>query len=201
MEDADGDEALADAHDEEPAAAAQPKRQVRGRYRGTTVGWQLELRVDVDGPRPMDRVSGDFFSTSGSTTSYFGSFIVEGASIVTTASEVRIEGLARFSWDAGAPLVRVTIPRVSAGQARQPATIQFLTPPSTLRATYLCAFGSRQFRTVQWEQDSVAGTVPFVSYDTGSLPAARRQPGAHPHGARRPSARRASRCRRAGRRT
>jgi hypothetical protein len=146
------------------------KRQVRGRYRSAAVGWQLELRVDVDGPRPLQRVSGDFFSTSGATTSYFGSFIVEGASITTTASEVKIEGVGRFTWNAGAPLVRVTIPRVTVVQAPRPATVQFLTPPSTPGASYLCGFSSRKFRTVQWEQDSVAGAVPFVSYDTGSLP-------------------------------
>ena len=146
------------------------KRQVRGRYRGAAVGWQLDLRVDADGPRPTDRVSGDFFSTSGATTAYFGSFVVNAVSIVTTASEVRIVGMGTFTWAAAAPLVQITIPRVTVGQALKPATIQFLTPPSTPGASYLCSFGSRYFRTVQWEQDSVAGAVPFVSYDTGSLP-------------------------------
>jgi hypothetical protein len=48
--------------------------------------------------------------------------------------------------------------------------VQFIKPPSTPGASYLCAFTSPFFRTVQWEQDSVAGAVPFVSYDTGSLP-------------------------------
>jgi hypothetical protein len=146
------------------------KRQVRGRYRGVALGWQLDLRVDVDGPRPTHRVSGDFFSISGGTTQYFGSFIVTGVSIVTTASKVTIEGMGSFTWAAGAPKVRVTIPRVPVTHAQGPATIQFITPPSTPGATYLCAFSSRYFRTVQWEQDSVAGTVPFVSYNTGSLP-------------------------------
>ncbi len=146
------------------------KRQVRGRYRGAAVGWQLDLRVDVDGPRPTNRVSGDFFSISGATTAYFGSFVVDAVSIVTTASEVRIVGMGTFTWTAAAPLVRVTIPRVTAGQALKPATIQFVTPPSSPGASYLCNFGSRYFRTVQWEQDSVAGAVPFVSYGTGSLP-------------------------------
>lgn len=146
------------------------KRQVRGRYRGAAVGWQLDLRVDVDGPRPTNRVSGDFFSISGATTAYFGSLVVDAVSIVTTASEVRIVGMGTFTWTAAAPLVRVTIPRVTAGQALKPATIQFVTPPSSPGASYLCNFGSRYFRTVQWEQDSVAGAVPFVSYGTGSLP-------------------------------
>jgi hypothetical protein len=146
------------------------KRQVRGRYRGASVGWQLDLRVDVDGPRPTNRVSGDFFSTSGATTAYFGSFVIDAPSIVTTASEVRIVGTGTFTWAAGAPLVQVTIPRVKVGQSLKPATVQFTQPPSTPGASYLCSFGSRYFRTVQWEQDSVAGAVPFVSYDTGSLP-------------------------------
>jgi hypothetical protein len=153
-----------------PPVALLRRRLVRGRYRSAAVGWQLDLRVDVDGARPMNRVSGDFFQSSGATTSYFGSFVVEGAAISTTPTEVRIEGLGRFSWAAAAPLVRVTIPRVSLRAAHAPATVQFLTPPNTPGASYLCTFASRFFRTVQWEQDSVAGTVPFVSYDTGSLP-------------------------------
>src|SRR5688500_12117695 len=34
------------------------KRLVRGRYRSAGIGWQLELRVDVGGSRPLNRVSG-----------------------------------------------------------------------------------------------------------------------------------------------
>ena len=37
------------------------KRLVYGRYRSGGSGFQLELRVDVGGTRPMNRVSGDFF--------------------------------------------------------------------------------------------------------------------------------------------
>jgi hypothetical protein len=146
------------------------KRLVHGRYRSVGIGWQLDLRVDVDGLRPMNRVSGDFFSTAGATTTYFGSFVVNAPTIVTTGGEVRIEGLGTYTWVAGAPFVRVTIPRVPFPLANKPATIQFVTPPSTPGASYVCAFSSPYFRTVQWEQDSVAGAVPFVSYDTGSLP-------------------------------
>jgi hypothetical protein len=151
-----------------PIAAA--KRAVRGRYRSGGAVWQLELRVDVGGTRPMRRVSGDFFSTSGATTSYFGSFAVHNPTITTTAAQVRIEGEATFTWAARARRVRVTIPRVIPPQAQGAATVQFITPPSTISSTYRCDFASRFFRTVQWEQDSVAGTVPFVSYDTGLLP-------------------------------
>jgi len=153
-----------------PPVTAPRKRRVRGRYRSAGIGWQLELRVDVDGSRPMNRVSGDFFSTSGATTTYFGSFVVEAPTITTTGGEVRIEGPGRYTWAAGAPFVRVTIPRVPVPRPPGSATVQFITPPSTPGASYVCEFASQYFRTVQWEQDSVAGAVPFVSYDTGSLP-------------------------------
>jgi hypothetical protein len=161
-----------------PARAAIPtvppillrKRLVHGRYRSVAIGWQLDLRVDVDGLRPMNRVSGDFFSTSGATTTYFGSFVVDAPTITTTGGQVRIEGLGTYTWAAGAPFVRVTIPRVPFPLQNRPATVQFITPPSTPGASYVCAFSSPYFRTVQWEEDSVAGVVPFISYDTGSLP-------------------------------
>jgi hypothetical protein len=145
------------------------KRLVRGRYRSSGTGYQLELRVDVGGTRPMNRFSADFFYVSGGTESYFGSFRVDAPSITTTATEVQLEGLGTFTWAAGAPFVRVTIPRVTIFEPAAPATVQFITPPSTLGATYSCAFASPYFRSVIWEQDCVAGAVPFVSYDTNQL--------------------------------
>jgi hypothetical protein len=159
-----------------PAPAARPmppilrKRLVRGRYRSAGAGYQLELRVDVGGTRPMNRISGDFFNLGGGTSAYFGSFRVDAPTITTTPTQVRIEGLGSFTWSAGAPYVRVTIPRVTLLQPPAAATVQFITPPSTPGASYACAFSSPYFRTILWEQDSVAGAVPFVSYDTSALP-------------------------------
>jgi hypothetical protein len=154
-----------------PSAESVPlKRNVRGRYRSSGTGWQLELRVDVDGVRPMRKVSGDFFSTTGSTTSYFGSFIVKNPTVTTTTTEVKIQGTGTFTWSPSAPVIRVTIPRVDSFRAPKPATLTFITPPNTLGASYLCSFVSPHFRSIQFEQDSVAGSVPFVSYNTGSLP-------------------------------
>jgi hypothetical protein len=146
------------------------KRLVRGRYRSGGAGYQLELRVDVGGNRSMNRFSADFFYLGGGTESYFGSFHVDAPTITTTATEVRLEGLGTFTWAAGAPYVKVTIPRRTIFQPPAPATVQFVTPPSTPGASYTCAFASPYFRTVLWEQDSVAGAVPFVSYDTAALP-------------------------------
>jgi hypothetical protein len=146
------------------------KRLVRGRYRARTDAWLLELRVDVDGARTTKRISADFFSVSGRTTTYFGSFIVDAPTISIGATTVSIQGTGSFTWPASLPLVRVTIPRVSILQPPEPATLQFLNAASAPGASYVCAFSSTSFRTLNYEQDSVVGAVPFVSYDTGSLP-------------------------------
>ncbi|MET0716201.1 MAG: hypothetical protein ABWY57_14925, partial [Mycetocola sp.] len=146
-----------------------PKRLVRGRYRSLSAGFQLELRVDVGGSRPMNRISADFFSVGGGTESYFGSFRVDAPTIAVTATRVTIEGLGSFTWAAGAPYVRVTIPRVAIFQPPAPATVQFVTPPNSPGASYSCGYMSVNFRSLQWEQDHVVGVVPFASYDTAAL--------------------------------
>jgi len=146
------------------------KRAVRGRYRSAGPGFVLELRVDVDGHRPTRRVSGDFFQVSGSTTSYHSSFRVDAPTVTSTATQVTIEGMGSFTFAAGAPKVRVTIPRTTIFQPAAPATVQFLTVANQPGAGYLCRYQSGYLRSVRFEQDRQAGVAPFVSYDTGSLP-------------------------------
>lgn len=154
-----------------PAPPLLPiKRAVRGRYRSAAPGFVLELRVDVDGHRPTRRVSGDFYQVSGATTTYHSSFRVDAPTITTTAAQVRIEGLGSFTFAAGAPKVRVTIPRTTIFQPAAPATVQFLTVANQPGASYLCRHQSAYLRSVRFEQDCQAGVAPFVSYNTGSLP-------------------------------
>ncbi len=165
---ADGADASADA----AISFHSLLRPVSGRYRNTTGGLQLELRVDVDRTRPMKRVSGDFFVTSGSTTSYFGSFTVNSPSITSTATELTIKGLGSFTWAAGAPVIQVTIPRRTIFQPQAPATLRFFRTNGTPGAVYVCAFESIYFRTVRIETDRVSdvSTPVLASYNTGSLP-------------------------------
>ena len=154
----------------EAASALVPRQAVRGRYQATTGTWQVDLRVDVDGSRTTRRVSGDLFSMSGATTSYVGSFVVDAPQITTTATETRARGTGRFTWVVGAPVVEVTVPRVPLGATQKPATLQFWTVSGTAGAMFTCPYASPFLRTVAWEQDSVAGAVPFVAYDTAQLP-------------------------------
>ena len=41
------------------------KRKVYGRYRSSGTPYQVELRVDVDGPSPTMRISADYYAISG----------------------------------------------------------------------------------------------------------------------------------------
>lgn len=141
-----------------------------GRYRSPAVGFQLELRVDIDGRRPLMKLSGDYFQTSGSTTTYFGSWTVDAVTTSTVGNAVVAVGTARTSWQTTFTVARVTIPQRTIVQPAAPATIQWLTPSGTPGATYVCAHESHLLRTVELEQDTEAGVTPFNNYDTGSLP-------------------------------
>ena len=153
-----------------PSPVTIAKRIVSGCYRSTGAGFQLELRVDVDGKRPTKRISGDFYQVSGATVTYFGSFVVNALNINVTPTIVTMDGVGSYNFSAGAPNVRVTIPRTSILQRPAPATVRFFTLNNQPGATYICPFRSGYLRTVRYEQDYVQGVTPFVSYNTGSLP-------------------------------
>ena len=147
------------------------KRKVYGRYRSTGAPYQVELRVDVDGPSPTMRISADYYSISGATVSYFGSMRVDAPVVSITPSHVVIKGTGRYTWAAGATGVKVTIPRVPISSSPAAATMQHILPSGSPGATYICRYVGPGFRAVLFEQDC-QDTVPdpFTSYNTGSLP-------------------------------
>jgi hypothetical protein len=149
-----------------------PFRMVSGRYVGTSGSFRVELRVDIDRAHSMHKVSGDFFTVSGATVTYFGSFVVNAPVITIAAGAITANGLGTFTFSAGAPVVQVTIPRRPIFQPAAPATLHFLTTSGGSGATYVCGFASAYFRTVRIETDRVSdvGTPVFSSYNTGALP-------------------------------
>jgi len=149
-----------------------PLRNVSGSYQGVSGSFELDLRVDVDGQRPMHRLSGDFIAVSGSTHTYFGSFIVTSVSVANTAAGEVISGLGSFTFAAGAPVVQVTIPRRNIFQPAAPATVRFFTTSNAPGATYVCGYASAYFRMLTLQTETVSN-VPgpvFGSYNTASLP-------------------------------
>ena len=164
-----------------PAVSARPvpipwplprpvRRAVSGRYRSAGHRFQLELRVDVDGARPTMHVSGDFYSTSGATTTYHSSWRIDSISLPSTYPVVLIEGIGSFTFPAAAPKLQVRIPRTPQSHPGAHAIVQFFTLAGVPGATYLCHFQSDYLRSVRYEQDYEVGVTPFVSYDTSQLP-------------------------------
>lgn len=147
-------------------------RNVSGRYRGQVGSFQLEARVDLDGSQPLNKLSGDFYTVSGGTTTYFGSFIVNSPVVTRTATQIVARGLGGFTFGAGAPIVQVTIPRRNILLPPAPATVQFFTLSNSPGATYLCAFEAVGLRRVLIETDRVSDVATPVlnTYNTGSLP-------------------------------
>lgn len=148
------------------------KRAVSGRYRGTLGAYQLELRVDVDRTRPMNRISADFYQVSGGTTTYFGSLVVKSPTITVSATQIVVKGLGNFTFSAGNPVIKVTIQRRTILQAQAPASLQFFSTGGSPGSIYNCAFESIRFRTVRIETDKVSdvSTPVFSSYNTSALP-------------------------------
>lgn len=162
----------ADAAAPEATAEATPRRTRRlsGRYTSTVGRWRLTLRVDVDGHRPTKRVSGDFFRHSGTTESYFGSFIVDGLSVKASGTTVLITGVATTTWTTSYNHIALRITRRGQSQPPSTARLRWKTAEGTKGTRYVCEFESAYFRTVVLEQDYEAGVTPFEAYDTAALP-------------------------------
>jgi hypothetical protein len=153
-----------------PARTAQPTRLISGRYRGRSGAWQIELRIDIDGVRPLKHVSGDFFQVSGATVSHYGSFLATAVTVAASRTGVTIAGVAQLTYTSAFNRIRITLPRRTTVEAPGQADIRWFNAAGATGARYLCDWESRFFRTVDLEEDWESGVAPFDSYDTGALP-------------------------------
>lgn len=172
LQDVDGNIQQIDGHPPiQPLPIPIPRRNVSGRYRGRWGSYELELRIDVDGSRPLNKVSGDFYQFIGLSKNYYGSFVIQNPIISYGLTIVSIEGMNTNTYGGGFNYVKITIPRNIIFVQPGSATLRFFASANgAAGATYICPFESIYFRTVRYEQDRVAGITPFSSYNTGSLP-------------------------------
>ncbi len=138
---------------------------------GRAAGVEVELRVDIDGERPMNRVSADYFRVHRDDKVYLGSMCVDEPIVATIASGLTITGVSRSTWHTDANQVRVTISRGTPGAGAPGAALRHHTASGRTRASYECAYVSASFRTVLLEEDGEQGVERFESYDTGLLEA------------------------------
>ena len=141
-------------------------RSVSGRYSGAAGRFRVELRIDVDGPRTLKRVSADYYRDG----RYLGSMRVDAPVIQLSAAAVRIHGVASFSWPQRSPIVRITIPRPPPSAPHAPAMLSHGADRDAPGAVYTCEFESPHFRHATLQESYQQGVTQFSSYDTARLP-------------------------------
>lgn len=147
-----------------------PHRPVSGRYRGRGDGFEVELRVDVDGARPMNRVSADYFRLQGDTTVYAGSMRVDAPTLASSGLRLTLSGAGYSSWETEPSHVTVTIPRSSPRAPAAKATLSHCTADGRVLARWECSYETASFRQAWLEEAVQPGVKRFESYDTGALP-------------------------------
>jgi hypothetical protein len=160
-----------------PASGTIKKKTVSGAYRSpnTGSGTLIELRVDIDGRRPQNRLSGDIFTCGnlcGSPYSVFSkSFVVENIFTTWTNSNVSITGQIKYYADTTivTHTIEVVIPRVSIFSSPGDATARMY-EGGILTKTYICPKTSSYFRTVALEIDCLTGTAFPPSASTHTDP-------------------------------
>ncbi len=145
--------------------------KVYGRYRAQLGSFELELRVDIDGVSPLQKISGDYYQVNGQTKSYYGSFIVDSITKTIANGVITVSGIANTSWVTSYKKIKLAIKQTNLFQPLAPALMQwFHATTNAPGALYVCNHFNRSFRTVRLEQDCTSGVTPFVSYNTGLLP-------------------------------
>ncbi len=142
-------------------------RHVSGTYRGSLGDFELDLRIDIDGERPLNMISGDLFEQAGATLRYLDSFTVFSPAVTASDSVLTAEGLAQFRTLFGTYNLQISIVRAGVSAAPPPARAVFRRGGRV--ATFDCAFQSTFFRMVEFEEDRVAGVTPFNT-DNSRLP-------------------------------
>ncbi|MFZ3561313.1 hypothetical protein [Streptomyces sp. BH055] len=150
-----------------PAAYQQPRLPAAGRFTGTSDTLRVDLRVDFQGALPV--VSGDLFivsSTTGATTGYSNSFVLEGSQATPVLPAV-VSGTAKFAYATSTPRVSLSVDKLAPGGS---ATLTLSNTDGTTTRSFACTYTSRFLRTIDWEVDTMAGTVPFGQYATTDNP-------------------------------
>jgi hypothetical protein len=127
---------------------------------------KLELRVDIDGKRPLNVISGDLYSIS--KKEYVSSFRFEKIRKVKISEDViRIVGNNRKAFSDLANFAWIEI-RISLDSYPLKAEIKLIHDKG-VESNYLCEYKSEFFRRIIVEHDCEEDTAPFESYNIADL--------------------------------
>ena len=142
-----------------------PSRPVSGRYRGRNDRFEVELRVDVDGPRTTHRISADYYDGD----SYRGSMRVDAPSVEVGADRVTISGRGTFSWPTRFQSVHVSVSRRDGAPATATLCTQHPRRRHGCRVRLPVSRAELSQRAIL-EEGVQRGVERFESYDTAALP-------------------------------
>lgn len=148
--------------------AAMTVSNSSGSYRGHATShderFEIELRVDVEGPQPSRRISADIFERSADGPRYAGSLVLVAPRKAVGADATTFSGRATFTWHTATPRVEVHIPHVSAG-APSRATIRRYTDEHCAGPVYECKHESPFYRRVRLTEDVERGVDAVTAYE------------------------------------
>ncbi|WTW92505.1 hypothetical protein OG216_03550 [Streptomycetaceae bacterium NBC_01309] len=154
-----------------PAEFTTPTQPVSGRYTLADTETTVDLRVDLEGERPLHTVSGDIFRTVGGTTTYADSFRAAAPDVrVHDDRFVVRHGSVAFANTSDRTHLELTLPRSPVGAPRGHVHLVLRRPDATAADTWTGAFASPMFRTVDVEFDHMDGMSAIDEYDTASGP-------------------------------
>ncbi|MFF2026470.1 hypothetical protein ACFVW2_32340 [Streptomyces sp. NPDC058171] len=153
-----------------PGLAALPEhyrtahRPFTGRWTGTLGNQRVEVRVDMEGERPLGVISGDLFTGNTWTDSFRTTtelLVVSGYGLVNVSAT----GL---SWANNSPWTTVVFQtsRVAVNSPLSTAHFALLARDNSTTLQLSCSHVGPALRSVELETDAMAGTQVFQSYDT-----------------------------------
>ena len=151
--------------------------EVSGRYEGVLATFllkkaqnaRIELRIDVDGKRPLNVVSADIYSNSGITCKHLGSFVFRIAKRkIQNENEIILVGES-LKFDSKLGSLHQFRVRITLDSHPLMAEVSWICSSSV--EACLCEYKSRFFRRVNLQNDYEEGVTPFNSYNMNTLSA------------------------------
>lgn len=142
---------------------------VNGRYRGVSRdgGFEIDLRIDVDGPASSHRISADIFDVHPDPAIYRGSLIVGRPQRTDHERGIMLAGKGSFTSATATPWITVWIPHVGAG-ATPRVTLSRYDRERQPGPVYDCTFESPHLRRIELIEDREEGVDALEVYELGA---------------------------------
>lgn len=142
---------------------------ISGRYRGVSRDghFEIDLRVDIDGPTSLRRISADIFDLTEDPVSYRGSLVLARPRQIAQRNGVMLAGKASFTSETATPWIEVWIARAGP-DAKPRATLSRFDGDGQAGPGYDCVFESPHLRSIELTEDFEQGVDALHAYEAGA---------------------------------